>query len=133
MARDDNDEQPSFEMGDDSWACTGRLSVRRNNARMFRDPDHPELVFMIPKQWVRGGWLMRDEVSAMVYMSRGDPTRVMDIDGMDFTLYPARYGRGKGQTVSVEGVILHRTARRAEVLLRVRTDVLAMDWNGVSI
>jgi hypothetical protein len=119
------DERASFEMGEDPWVCTGRLSLRRRNARAFYDPEHRDLVFMIPKRWVRNGWILDDEgpISAIVYMARGDPTLAMDIDsGCVFSLRPRgrwRKGGWQGQSFKVDALILHHTARRAEVLLDV--------------
>jgi hypothetical protein len=116
-------ERASFEMGEEPWVCTGRLSLRRRNARAFYDPEHRDLVFMIPRRWVaRGGWLLGDDgpISAIVYMARGDPTRAMDIDGgRVFALRPRGKGRNgwAGQAFRVEAIIMHPAARRAEVLL----------------
>lgn len=120
------DERPSFGMGEDPWVCTGRLSLRRRNAHAFCDPEHRHLVFMIPKRWVRNGWLLDDDglISAIVYMARGDPTLAMDIDsGRVLSLRPhGRRGRNwEGQAVRVDALILHPAARRAEVLLDVHT------------
>jgi hypothetical protein len=79
-------------MSDDMLGMTGRLTLK--TGRAFCDPDRPELVFLVPKSRVhgKGSWIrMGSEFSAIVYMARGDPLLVLDIDRDNIlTLLPRR-------------------------------------------
>lgn len=143
------DSQPIFQMGEDRDGgiepLTGRLTLK--TGRAFCDPERPELVFLVPRARVhgRGDWIrMGTEFSAIVYMARGDPLLVLDIDcDSVLTLLPRRHtstprdkkkgkvtnvadegsvdrdddALGDARMARVESIVLHRSGRRAELLL----------------
>ena len=117
-----SNKYPIFQMGQDPDVLTDRISLK--NGRAFVDASRPDLVFMIPKSRVSKGWIHHEgEFGAIVRMARGDPLLALDIDSESvISLMPriatsSHTPKKKSQKVRIEGIVLHRSGRSAELLL----------------
>ena len=123
-----SNKYPIFQMGQDPDVLTDRISLK--NGRAFVDASRPDLVFMIPKSRVSRGWIRTEgEFGAIVRMARGDPLLALDIDSESvISLMPrvaprrtsshkADTPKKKSQSVRIDGIVLHRSGRSAELLL----------------
>ncbi len=95
-------------------------------AAAFQDSDRPDLVFLVPKRHVsRQGFIivpMEDELWISVYLERGAPTLVLDIDTSDIlNLAPRRSSSETADTItnrfSIEEIRMLQKGRRADLLL----------------